>query len=175
MSDAQETGGRLVRAEDHLGIVRSVVYKYCRKGRIEDSELYSIGCLALVEAARTYDPSKSKFCTWATRIVRQRVIDEVRRSFKAREGSDPDAVDSAVAQKNGEPVHLVASMVETSESDSDADADSKLALRKYYLEEMSLSQIGRELGISKEGVRKRLKSALSMVRRKNRHILENAL
>jgi len=175
MPDAREQREPLVRVEDHIGLVRAVVYKYFRKGKIEDSDLYSVGCLALVDAARTFDPSKSKFCTWATRLVNQRVLDEIRRARKGMEQSSPESLESMPAADRGDPVHLVHFMVDGSDSDSDSESESKSVLRKYYLEEKSLSEIGREFGITKEGVRKRLKSALSVVRSKNRNLLENAL
>jgi RNA polymerase sigma factor (sigma-70 family) len=166
---------RAVRAEDHIGLVRAVVYRFCRKGRLEDSDLYSIGCVALMEAASSFDPSKSKFCTWATRIIRQRVIDEVRKYRKEMESADEDAVESAACPPASPPVHIVSAIVGADDSDSKSEAAGKEVLKRYYLDGLSMSKLGLELGISKEGVRKRINSALSMARRKNRLLLENTI
>lgn len=172
MSDERKDSGG-VKVEDHLGLVRAVVYKFCRKGRLEDSELYSVGCVALVEAARSFDPSRSKFCTWATRLIRQRVLDEVRKSYRERARSSDAGVDNLVDGSARSLAHMIPQILGSSEGDSKADSAGKAVLRRYYLDEMSLSELGRELGISKEGVRKRLNSAISMVRKKNSLLLEN--
>lgn len=172
MSDERKDSGG-VKVEDHLGLVRAVAYKFCRKGRLEDSELYSVGCVALVEAARSFDPSRSKFCTWATRLIRQRVLDEVRRSCRDKARSSDAGVDNLVDGYARSLAHVVPQMLGSSKGDSKADSAGKAVLRRYYLDEMSLSELGRELGISKEGVRKRLNSAISMVRKKNSLLLEN--
>lgn len=168
-----KTHNESVRVEDHLGLVRSVVYKYCRSGRLEDSELYSVGCLALVEAANTFDSTKSKFCTWATRLIRQSVVDEIRKSARSREKTDDSAPEPAAGSSDDLHLELVMDMVAGKESDSDQERDGKEVLRGYFLEQKSLSELGRELNLSKEGVRKRMNSALSMVRRKNHSVLEN--
>lgn len=160
--------------EEHLGLVRSVVLKYHRKGRLEDSELYSVGCLALVEAARDFDPSRSRFSTWATRVVRQRVVDEVRRVAKDRERGSANDAPEAEAPAAGMPVHLVESILALRKSDSRGHAKDKRVLRGYFLEGRTLSEIGRALGMSKEGARKRINSAISRIRTANRELLENS-
>lgn len=161
-----------VRAEDHLGLVRRVVNRFRPGEEFDDSDLYAAGCLALVEAARTFDPSRSKFSTWASRIVLQRVVDEMRRSGKDPEASLPD--DFPSEKGAGMPVHLVEGILALRKSDSREERAGKRLLRGRYLEEKTLSQLGVEMGVSKEAARKRVDSAISMIRSKNRELLENA-
>lgn len=159
-----------VRVEDHLGLVRSLVLKFIRKGDVEDSELYSIGCLALVEATKSYDPSKSKFATWAWKIVRNRMLDEVKKSGRSRESSSCDFAsfaDDRLASPPALPVHMLSDFLGSVEGDKDAEM-----LVDHYLAGRSLSDIGRQVGFSKEWVRKRLQSAIVRIRAKNRHIVE---
>lgn len=159
-----------IKVEDHLGIVCSLVLKFVRKGAVEDSELYSVGCLALVEAARTFDPSKSKFCTWAYLIVRQRIIDEVRRAKRLKEDSSFAVPDVPEAPSNSTPVHILDEIVGPSSSD-----DSTKMLLGHYLDGKSLSELGREFGFSKEWVRKKIQSAATKIRESGRQIMEDQL
>lgn len=173
MADETKKGEPGVRVEDHLGLVRSVVLKYDRKSRLEDSDLYSVGCLALMEAAGSFDPSRASFPTWATRIIRHRVVDEIRRTARVKETASADMLSEIASPEKNSPVHLAESMLARRKSDSREEARDKRLLRVYFLEEKTLSEIGRELGMSKEGARKRINSALSEIRRKNRSLLEN--
>ncbi len=157
-----------IRVEDHLGLVRSLVLKFIRKGDVEDSELYSIGCLALVEATKTYDPSKSKFATWAWRVVRNRLLDEVKKSGRSRESASCDLATFADDRSAAMPVHMLSDFLGSLKGDRDAKM-----LVDHYLEGRSLSDIGSQVGFSKEWVRKKLQATILRIRAKNRHILEN--
>jgi RNA polymerase sigma factor for flagellar operon FliA len=70
---------------DHLPLVRHIVQKVIEHlaRRIDPDDLISAGTLALVKAARAYDPSRhAEFKTYAYIRVRGAVIDELRgRSF----------------------------------------------------------------------------------------------
>lgn len=158
-----------IKIEEHLGLVRAVVCKF-HKGRfVEDSELFSIGCLALVEAHKTFDPSKSKFCTWATRLIQQRVVDEYR---KRKKESPVDETCELREIPNREqdrlPVHILSHML----SEEPPTKDREM-LVGHYIDGKSLAELGREFGISKEWVRKKISVVLSSIRRKNRSFLEN--
>lgn len=158
-----------IRIEDHLGLVRAVVCKFHRGRFVEDSELFSVGCLALVEAQRTFDPTKSKFCTWATRLIQQRVIDEHRKKKKESPVDDTCEMRDIPEQKQEQlPVHLLSHILE-----GETPAEDRRMLVGHYLEGKSLAELGREFGISKEWVRKKISLALSSIRRKNRCVLEN--
>lgn len=174
MKDAPDPNATLsVAVEDHLGLLKACVLKFVRKGRVEDSELYSVGCLALVEAARTFDPSKAKFCTWATRIIRQRIIDEIKRSRRIQEDSSSEMSALASDQEDGPPVHLLERIMKNSKGCIGKD-DTKMLLG-HYLDGRSLSDLGKEFGLSKEWVRKKLQVAVSKIRVKNRELMENYL
>lgn len=160
-----------IKVEDHLGIVCSLVLKFVRKGApVEDSELYSVGCLALVEAARTFDPSKSKFSTWAHLIVRQRIVDEFRRNARIREEPSTKVPDLPEDRPDTIPVHVLNQII-----GDPAEDDSTRMLLGRYIDGKSLSELGREFGFSKEGVRKKIQSAATRIRESGRQIVEDQL
>lgn len=170
---SETTSAAVVRVEDHLGLLKASVLKFVRKGKVEDSELYSVGCLALMEAARTFDPSKAKFCTWATRLIRQRIIDEIKRTRRSREDSSCELASVPEAKKDSVPVHLLPEILESSAECVGKD-DTRMLLG-HYLEGRSLSDLGREFGYSKEWIRRKMQSAMSTIRLKNKNTLENYL
>lgn len=67
--------------EDHLGLVRSIVSKFDKYNPM-DSELFGIGCLALVEAQKSYIPERGAFSTWATKLIKQSIFDNFRKLNK---------------------------------------------------------------------------------------------
>lgn len=163
-----------VRIEDHLGLVRSLVLKFIRKGDVEDSELYSVGCIALLEAAKTFDPSKSKFCTWAWHVVMSRLIDEVKKNGRATPSVSCDFSNVAESRKESVPLEILPDIL-ISAAEDDEDKDATKMLFGHYLDGKSLAELGKEFGYSKEWVRKRVQLAVMRIRLKNRHILENHL
>lgn len=165
----------LVKIEDHLGLVRAVVNKYEKGRRAEDSDLYSVGCLALVEAARSFDPSRANFSTWATRLIRQRVYREFRRFGIGQSEESEEQACHRSGPEDERRLERVCSLVGDSPADSKDYAAQKRIVRDHYILEKSLSEIGGPIGISKEAVRKRLRVAIAAIKKKNRHFLEEML
>ena len=59
----------------HMKLVPYVVLKFRLRSRyIEHADLLSIGRLALVVAATTYDPGRGKFSTYAFPFIRWRIV-----------------------------------------------------------------------------------------------------
>lgn len=66
--------------EQNLGLARKAVGMFSRKSKIvarNYDDFYSIACLALVKAARRYDPSIAKFSTFGMRLALQAIQDRV--------------------------------------------------------------------------------------------------
>lgn len=156
-----------------MGIVWSLAKKFVRRGSVEDSEIYSAGCLALVEAAKTFDPSRSKFCTWAWQVVRNRMLDEIKRNSRSKEKSSPDLASAPDEREKPLPVHMLPEIL-SNFGGRENQEDTKMLLG-YYLEGKSLSELGREFGFSKEWIRKRMQATVCKIREKNRHVLEGCL
>lgn len=157
--------------EQNLDLAKSIVAKF-KPGNVEDSELYSVACIALMKAAATFDPSVAKFSTWATRIIRQHIINEIR---KRRQDTVPlssldydEAERVLVDYREDFPLHLAGLLVDPDPSDSKAEAENKRMLAMHHLDGQSLSDIGRKVGLSKERVRQRLANAIQSIRLKKR-------
>jgi RNA polymerase sigma factor (sigma-70 family) len=118
-----------------------------------------------MEAARTFDPSKSKFCTWATRLVMQRLVDEFHRNARLKESSSPDLDSRPEEVHESLPLHLLPDIL-------GEEGDDRSMVIGHYIEGKSLSDLGREFGYSKEWIRKKIQSAVSKMRRDNFAILE---
>lgn len=163
--------------EKNLGLLKSIVSKFV-KHQIEDSDLYSIGCMALLKAIRTFDPSKSSFSTWATRIIRNSIITQLRKNKKDQvivfssieeKEKDEKLIDQ---QKEEVPFKLIKDLIKIDNSDSKTEAENKKILIDHYLEGKSLSEIGKQFGITKERVRQRAKEGIAKIRIKNKKILK---
>ena len=162
--------------EDHIGLVRSVVSKFSKFGKIEDSEFYSIACLALVQAAASFDASKAKFSTWATKIMTQKIIAEIRKNKRKKmieiSALEAQQADCCLVDKRNKdlPTQLI-SLVRPNKCDSKSEKQNKTILSMHYLDGKSWSEIGRELGMTREGVRQRALRAIDSIRENNKELL----
>lgn len=61
---------------DNLKLVHAV----CQKFAGEYDDLFQIGCIGLIKAARTFDPDKGyAFSSYATRVIRNEILMSLRR------------------------------------------------------------------------------------------------
>lgn len=163
----------------NIGLLKSIVKKFSKKINIEDSEYYSIACLALVEAASSFDASKAKFSTWATKIITQRIIQSIRKSKKQKliemSSLDPVDIDHYLIDKKGKilPTELL-SLIAPKEKDTKTERQSKSILSMHYLDGKSWSEIGRIIGMTREGVRQKAQRALELIRKNNVDLLGNS-
>ncbi len=64
-------------------------------------DLYSVGYLGLMDAAKKYDPSRGvKFSTFAVPRIRGAITDEIRRLNKASRGKNPPKMESIEGNRN---------------------------------------------------------------------------
>jgi RNA polymerase sigma factor (sigma-70 family) len=166
--------------EDNLGLAKSIVSKFCRGIRPEDSDLYPVACLELIRASTTFDPSKAKFSTWATRMITHRLISETRKRKKDNmtvllSSLDHDTQERSLADDDERelPIHLVPSILEGDCSES--EAENKRILLAHYLEGKSFSEIAKKMNLSREAVRMKAKKAISLIRRKKMELLKEYL
>ena len=165
--------------EENMGLVRAVVSGFCKGERPEDSELFPLACMAFMKAAATFDPSRAKFSTWATRIMRNRILSELRKmkrrpvvSLHSLERKERER--SLVDTRSGDfPVLLYGALTKRDSSDSEKEQQNKKILLRHYLDGTTWAEIGREFGLSKEAVRQRAQKAISSIRRKNASLLED--
>lgn len=74
--------------EENLGLVRHVIKKYISSprdmGAYSHEDLFQIGCIGLWKAAQSYDPTKSRFVTYACLLIRHELYDELGKLNRAR-------------------------------------------------------------------------------------------
>jgi len=71
-----------IKAEDHLGLVTLIAKPYAagRKYSLMDSEVFSDGCLGLMNAIEAFDESLGwQFSTFATKCIRTAIHDGIKR------------------------------------------------------------------------------------------------
>lgn len=129
-------------------------YKW-KRGTFEFDDLYSAGCVSLWKAARTFDEKRSKFSTWAMRLIKQGLIDEskkIRRASVSRPSAVPISECFLEAKEErpflGEHLQKIVESME--------ECDSKSMLIEHHIHGNSLSEIASRFGMSKESVRKKI-------------------
>lgn len=77
MTDAQRE-----LAEKNTSLVWLILYKHF-SGNYNQDELVSAGYLGLCRAAQTWDATKCTFCTYASQVIRNAMLNEIRDRNKA--------------------------------------------------------------------------------------------
>lgn len=158
-----------INLEDHLGLVKSIVYKFDKN--LNDSDLYGIACLALVEAKNSYDAKKGAFSTWATKIIKQSIFDNFRKKNKnkAKQIDNYEIIDDFKKV----PFDILNVILKKDKQDSKTDSENKQILIDHYINNKTWAEIGRKKNLSKERVRQKGQEALCKIRKKYRLILED--
>lgn len=80
---------------ENLGLVRSQAHKFKRRGILDYDDLFSVGCEALLKAARKW-PGMGKFSTYAMVCIQRLMGREVRRYEKLPQSISHDDLTDAV-------------------------------------------------------------------------------
>jgi len=103
---------------------------------------------------------------WLRTTLSQRFVDHYRRTFR-EEALDDDAHDLAAASSSPEPDGAVQVTLRDAIGDvlSSQPAEERFVLAAYYLDERTLAEIGRLLGVHEATISRRLKRATDAVRK----------
>jgi RNA polymerase sigma factor (sigma-70 family) len=167
------------RPEDYLYLVAYHAKKYVRGGApVEDTEEYSIGCMALVDVAKNYDGELSEFPCLASCAIRNAIIDDWReKNRKIRKPKNLISFDSLSPSQqeevtknernghNGELSILISRMLRIKSSDTKLQKRDKRILVLYYLKGMTFSKIGHKFSLTKQGAQVAVKRALMRLRK----------
>ena len=163
-----------IKPEDYIFLLKSIVSKFIKNQKIEDSEIYSHGCIALMNATKSYDSSKGSFSTWATKVINSSIIDYYRKSKKYNKFENLGD-DSSLISDNSKakiPDIVLSILLKENKKEAKIDRQNKQILLDYYLNNKSWAEIGRKLKLSRERVRQRGQKALVDIRNNNKIILE---
>lgn len=107
-----------IKAEEHMGLVAMIAKPYAAAGKVSlrDSEVFSDGCLGLMNAIEAFDESLGyQFSTFATKCIRTAIHDGIkrRRGNRERRYKDGTVVKMRVSSASAELIQSNDSAVST--------------------------------------------------------------
>ena len=149
------------QAEEALQFVEPAVRAYIAKNpsyrkafRVIDA--YSVARLAVTDAAKTYDPSRSQPTTYFSTAIRNALFREVKRFHRSREGSEQRVHLSIVLDENPIEVnrHIALDCL------AELPYHQRDLVERHILEGHSLLSIGQSIGRDWRTVRARINRIL---------------
>lgn len=158
-------------AVENLGLAHKISTFYLTpKQRVKDSDVYSVACIALIKAAKEYEPECGKFSTYAWKVMENGIKDYLR-SPQAKKRNllfSNDWEEELVAPPTREDLTpLLEHILRDHPGESEADRFNKRLLQRVYLGEESVFQVSEDLKISREAVYQRLRRAIRLVQDAN--------
>src|SRR6266849_3557571 len=175
---------RLVR--EHQKLVHYEVNRYLKRyfvGDMEREDLVSWAMIGLVQAARAWDPERAaSFSTLACRAIQRMIIRGVRREWKPERAAATVSLDELLTgeEEAGSPERFVDRL--TADQDMEGElfqGETRAAVRsavaqlrapyrqlieRRYSEEVPVTTLAREWGISRQGFYLRQRRALRHLR-----------
>jgi RNA polymerase sigma factor for flagellar operon FliA len=174
----------LVR-ENHK-LVHYQVSRYLQQyyvGDMERDDLVSWGMIGLLQAARAWDPERSRcFSTLACRAIERMIIRGVRREWKPERAAATVSLDEILAgePQSGAGERFVDRLAAEQDVESELlDGETHAAVRsavaslppqyrrlieRHYYEDVPVSLLAEELGVSRQGIYERQRQALRRLR-----------
>jgi len=162
---------------DHLDLVRRIALRLSRRYRldIDHEELVSYGLLGLVEAADRFDASKGyRFITFAYPRITGAIIDGLgalgplprprRRAHEPVRGSDREASVPCREPRCDERLIEWESIASLRAALTTLPPRSRYLVEQRYWDARPLSDIGRDLGVSKSRASRLHSQALRLLR-----------
>ena len=171
---------------DNRKLVEYMVNRYLKRfyvGTMERDDLVSWGMMGLVNAARAWDPARSRsFSTLACRAIERMIIRGVNREWHPEReqstvsldglisGNSADAgedrfVDQLPADENVENSLLSTERDVTLKSALESlKPEQRKLIERHYYEQESVENIARDLGLSRQGVYSREKAIFKELR-----------
>ena len=165
-----------MNVEDHIDWARNVALQYRREKNIpiDYEEAISIGAVGLMKAARAYKEGRMKFRSFAWNKVRGELRDWVRMSMASKRLAEVGSLERV-------PVRLLPSVNGTEKRVADEELVRKVlkavkfpeayAMKRYYLDGLTLREVGKEMVVSEGGV----SQILARGRERARRLLASAL
>ena len=155
----------------YLNLAKSIARSFGIAGAYDVDDLAGYGMLGLIRAIHTYDENgKANFKTYASRCIKNAIVDAVRKSESGAVEIKLDSVDDEIQgemqQTNPESIFIEN---ETSsllfEAISSLLTPTELDVLKLHLECMSYADIAKELGLERKKVDNTIYSAKKKIRR----------
>lgn len=154
----------------YMNLAKSIARSFGIAGAYDVDDLAGYGMLGLIRAIHTYDENgKANFKTYASRCIKNAIVDAVRKSESGAVEIKLDSVDDEIQgemqQTNPESIFIEN---ETSsllfEAISSLLTPTELDVLKLHLECMSYADIAKELGLERKKVDNTIYSAKKKIR-----------
>jgi RNA polymerase sigma factor (sigma-70 family) len=170
---------------DNRKLVDYMVNRYLKRyyvGTMERDDLVSWGMMGLVNAARAWDPRRSRsFSTLACRAIERMIIRGVNREWRPDREQGNVSLDQLISGNSGEGDDRFVDQLPADENverqmlRTERDVALRTALgslseeqrtliERHYFKEESVENIARDLGISRQGVYSREKAIFKQLR-----------
>ena len=155
----------------YMNLAKSIARSFGVAGAYDVDDLAGYGMLGLIRAIHTYDENgKANFKTYASRCIKNAIVDAVRKSESGAVEIKLDSVDDEIQgemqQTNPESIFIEN---ETSsllfEAISSLLTPTELDVLKLHLECMSYADIAKELGLERKKVDNTIYSAKKKIRK----------
>jgi RNA polymerase sigma factor for flagellar operon FliA len=172
--------------DEHQKLVQFQVNRYLQRyfvGDMEREDLVSWGLIGLVQAARAWDPERSGcFSTLACRAIERMIIRGVRREWKPERAASTVSLDDLLVGEEQTSSHERFVDRLTAEQDVEGellDGEARAAVRsavaelpasyrrlieRHYYEDVPVTMLAEELGVSRQGIYVRQRQALRRLR-----------
>ena len=131
--------------------------------------------MALIDASKTYNSDKGSFSTWATKIIKQKLVDHYRKLKREKKisilGNDSSNLIDDV--KNYVPTDLLSILLKEDKNESKIEKQNRQILIDHFLNKKSWAEIGRKLKITRERARQKGQCAIENIRNKHRSIIDD--
>jgi RNA polymerase sigma factor (sigma-70 family) len=175
---------QLVR--DNEKLVDYMVNRYLQRyfvGDMEREDLVSWGMIGLLQAARAWDPARSRsFSTLACKAIERMIIRGVSREWKPDQAAATLSLDGLVFGEEGEGgdtrfVDRVAGEQDVEQQLLDSETglalrsaleqlppDQRRLIERHYYEGVPVRELAQELGLTRQGVYVRQRNILQQLR-----------
>ena len=161
--------------EDNIKCVHFTVHKYFSHTGFEYEDLVSTGCIGLIKASRTYDPTKVKFRSYAFSCIRNEILMLIRKSKKdidtipISSGDDDEGFnifESMLASKDDIENELITrSYIDLIKSSTCLTSLEQQVMNMIYVDEMNQKEVGTKLRKTPSYISRVHKNAINKLRR----------
>lgn len=166
------SNGQFPVFEDHIGLVKSIVSSFDKSCPLQDSEFFPVACIGLIKAISTFDPTKSKFSYWATKIIRNSIICEIKKRNPLPVGDMDEHPSESFCES---PLDLISLLTNDCGNETPLELENKRMLVRHYLEGVPMAEIAREVGFTRERIRQKVNKAIQSIRMRHVDVLDNHL
>lgn len=165
--------------EENLGLVTGYILKHCPPAGgmpIEDTDEYSWGCYGLWKACLTFERDQgNQFSTYAFYCIRNAILNGFRQISRQTPTVDPFEIDgkNCSGDESSNPYQMVELILQEDKVDKPSDRLDREMLVLYYLEGMTLEEVGKRFQVTKNRVRQRIGRAIKLIRQKYRTLFES--